>query len=87
MLNNIEKTNEMVKTKAAESAVTIYTAKEVAALLKTNVDYVHRLRKAGLLPFLKLGQYKVRKQALERFLTEYEGKDLTDPFSVKALDY
>lgn len=62
-------------------------AKEVAALLKTNVDYVHRLRKAGLLPFLKLGQYKVRKQALERFLAEYEGKDLTDPFAVKELNY
>ena len=87
MLNNIEKTNEVVKPKVAESAVTVYTAKEVAALMKTNVDYVHRLRKAGLLPFLKLGQYKVRKQALERFLTEYEGKDLTDPFSVKELDY
>ena len=36
----------------------LYTVKEVAALLKTNVDYVHKLRKAGLLPFLKLGQYK-----------------------------
>ena len=65
----------------------LLNAKEAAAVLKTNVDYVHRLRKAGLLPFLKLGQYKVRKQALERFLAEYEGKDLTDPFSVKELNY
>ena len=78
------KTNENLKN-YSEAAV-LYTAKEVAALLKTNVDYVHRLRKSGLLPFLKLGQYKVRKQALERFLFEYEGKDLTDPFSVKELD-
>ena len=87
MLNSIEKTSEIVKTKVTESVITVYTVKEVAALLKTNVDYVHRLRKAGLLPFLKLGQYKVRKQALERFLAEYEGKDLTDPFSVKELNY
>ena len=65
----------------------LLNVKEVAAVLKTNVDYVHRLRKAGLLPFLKLGQYKVRKQALESFLREYEGKDLTDPFTVKELIY
>ena len=63
-----------------------YTVKEVAELLKTNVDYVHKLRKAGILPFLKIGQYKVRKQALDLFLEMYEGKDLTDPFNVKELN-
>ena len=55
-------------------------------LLKTNVDYVHKLRKAGLLPFLKLGQYKVRRESLIEFLKRYEGKDLTDPFDIKELD-
>lgn len=64
----------------------LYTVKEVAELLKTNIDYVHKLRKAGLIPFLKIGQYKVRKQALELFLERYEGKDLTDPFNVKELN-
>ena len=64
----------------------LHTVKEVAELLKTNIDYVHKLRKAGLLPFLKIGQYKVRKQALELFLERYEGKDLTDPFDVKELN-
>lgn len=64
----------------------LYTVKEVAELLKTNIDYVHKLRKAGLLPFLKIGQYKVRKQSLELFLEKYEGKDLTDPFDVKELN-
>jgi len=63
----------------------IYTVKEVAELLKTNVDYVHALRKAGLLPFLKLGQYKVRRQALLDFLCKYEGYDLTNPYYVKEL--
>lgn len=71
----------------SESENILYTAKEVAQLLKTNVDYVHKLRKSGLLPFLKLGQYKVRKQALIDFLNRYEGKDLTNPFDVKELDY
>lgn len=64
----------------------LYTVKEVAELLKTNIDYVHKLRKAGLLPFLKIGQYKVRKQSLELFLERYEGKDLTDPFDIKELN-
>lgn len=63
----------------------LYTVSEVAKLLKTNPDYIHRLRKAGVLPFLKLGSYKVRKEALENFLKEYEGMDLTDPFKIKEL--
>lgn len=64
----------------------LYTVKEVAQLLKTNIDYVHKLRKARILPFVKIGQYKVRKQSLELFLEQYEGNDLTDPFNVKELN-
>lgn len=63
----------------------LYTVKEVAAILKTNIAYVHRLRKAGLLPFIKLGQYKVRKEALDEFLSKYQGYDLTDPENIEVL--
>ena len=63
----------------------VFTVAEVADILKCNVNYVHKLRKAGLLPFLKLGQYKCRKVALEQFLATYEGKDLTDPENIKDL--
>ena len=63
----------------------IYTVPEVAKILKSNVDYVHKLRKAGVLPFLKLGQYKCRKVALENFLATYEGKDVTDPTNITEL--
>ena len=63
----------------------LYTVKETAEILKCNVDYVHKLRKSGLIRFMKLGSYKVRKAELERFLAEGEGKDLTDPFNVKEL--
>ena len=62
----------------------LYTMKEVSEILKTNVTYVHRLRKSGLLPCIKLGTYKVRHQALEEFLKQYEGHDLTDPETVKG---
>ena len=64
----------------------LLTMKEVSEVLKTNVTYVHRLRKAGLLPCIKLGTYKVRKEALEKFLQKYEGYDLTVPEAVKVGD-
>lgn len=64
----------------------IFTVKETSEILKCNVDYVHKLRKAGLLPFLKLGSFKVRKEALEEFLRKYEGKDLTNPDDIKDLE-
>lgn len=63
----------------------LYTVPEVAKIIKSNVDYVHKLRKAGVLPFIKLGSYKCRRKALEEFLAKYEGCDLNDPFNVKSL--
>ncbi len=63
----------------------LFTVKEVAELLKVNVDTVHKLRKSGLIPFIKLGTYKVRKKALFDFLENYEGMDVTDPFHVKEI--
>ena len=65
----------------------LFTIKEVATILKTNVEYVHKLRRAGLIPCLKLGCYKVRRKALSEFLEKYEGKDLSDPFDIKELDF
>lgn len=63
----------------------LYTANEVAKILKVNVDYVHKLRKSGILPFLKIGQYKCRRSSLEKFLQDYEGKDITNPEYVRDL--
>ena len=63
----------------------LYTVKEVSEILKCNTDYVHKLRKSGLLRFMKLGSFKVRKEELERFLAEAEGNDLTDPSNVREL--
>lgn len=63
----------------------LLTVKEVAEVLKTNVTYVHRLRKAGLLPFLKIGCYKCRKETLAEFLAKYENHDLTDPENIRRL--
>lgn len=49
--------------KTAEERV-LYTVKEVSELIHTNQAYVYSLIKAGLLPVLKLGSYKIRKEAL-----------------------
>lgn len=60
----------------------LYTVPEVSKLIKTNTSYVYELIKAGRLPVLKLGSYKVRKVTLLEFLEQYEGKDLTDPYNI-----
>lgn len=61
----------------------LYTVKEVASILKTNVDYVYKLNKAGLLRFMKIGSLKCRKSTLEAFLAKYDGMDISDPFNIK----
>lgn len=60
----------------------LYTVKQVAEILQTNTDYVHKLRKSGVLKFMKLGQLKCRKETLEAFLRKYDGCE-DDPFNLK----
>lgn len=63
----------------------LYTVKEVSEIIHTNTNYVYDLIRRGFLPAMKLGNYKVRAEALENFLAESEGKDLTDLTAVKDL--
>lgn len=56
----------------------LYTAKEVSKILKVNVHKLYELIRAGMLPALKLGSIKIRKESLKEFLKKYEGMDLTD---------
>ena len=65
----------------------VYTVKEAAKVMKSHPTYVYELIKAGLIPVLKLGSYKIRKESLVDFLKKYEGKDLTDPYSIKKLEF
>ncbi len=57
----------------------VFTVKEVSEIIHTNQSYVYTLIKAGLLPALKLGSYKIRRETLLKFLENYEGYDLTKP--------
>lgn len=64
----------------------LYTVKETSKLLKTNTDYVYALIKKGKLKCLKLGSYKIRKSALEEFLKQYEGYDLSNLDNIIPLE-
>lgn len=64
----------------------LYTVPEVAQILKTNVDFVYKLQKAGLIRFMKIGRLKCRKKSLEEFLEKYDGCDISDPFHIKPVD-
>ena len=64
----------------------LYTVPEVAEILKTNVDYVYKLQRAGLIKFMKIGRLKCRKTTLEKFLEEYDGCDISDPFNIQSME-
>lgn len=64
----------------------LLTVKQVAATLKTNPAYVYRLKDAGLLKFMKLGNLKCRRNTLDEFIRSMEGMDATDPMHIKPLE-
>lgn len=49
----------------------LYTVKEAANVLKVNPSMVYELIKSRKLPYLLLGQKKVRGSDLERFIESY----------------
>lgn len=50
-----------------------------------DTGYVYRLLNHGLMKYLKMGSKKVRNSELNRFLAEYEGKDISNPADVKDI--
>jgi excisionase family DNA binding protein len=63
----------------------LLTVPEVAEILKTNVDYVYKLQRSGVIKFMKIGRLKCRKSTLEQFLEKYDGCDISDPFNIQTL--
>lgn len=64
----------------------LYTVKETAKILKTSPDNVYALYHAGVLPMLKLGSLKCRRETLEEFLKKAEGYDVSDPNNIVPLE-
>lgn len=63
----------------------IYTVKEVSQLLHTNPAFIYKLISTGMLPALKLGSLRIRKETLEQFLRQYEGYDLSDLANIRRI--
>ena len=61
----------------------LYSVHETAKILHSSPSYIYKLIAKGYLPAIKLGSYKIRKSTLEKFLQEYENKDLTDLSNIK----
>ncbi len=56
----------------------IYTTHEVAKILHSSPNYIYELIEKGKLKAIKLKSFKIRKSAVEEFLKENEGNDLSD---------
>ena len=63
----------------------VYSVKEISQLLHTNAALIYRFIELGLLPAIKLGSLRVRKQALDQFLVDYEGLDLSNPEEIRRI--
>lgn len=74
-----------MKTKTIEEKI-IYTTHEVAKILHSSPNYIYELIKKGKLKAVKLKSLKIRKSALEEFLQENEGNDLSDLENIKRLN-
>ncbi len=68
-----------------ESERLIYTVQEVATILHSSPNYIYELIEKGYLPALKLGSIKILKTSLIKFLTDYEGQDLSNIDNVKKM--
>ena len=73
-----------MKTNVIEEKM-IYTTHEVAKILHSSPNYIYELIKNGKLKAVKLKSLKIRKSALEEFLQENEGNDLSDLENIKRL--
>ena len=73
-----------MKTNVIEEKM-IYTTDEVAKILHSSPNYIYELIKKGKLTAVKLKSLKIRKTALEEFLKENEGNDLSDLENIKKL--
>lgn len=63
----------------------LISVSETAKRLKTNRNFVYELINKKLLVAMKLGSLKVRNSEINRFLRDYDGKDLTDLSNIKEL--
>ncbi len=59
---------------------------DVAEFLGISKNNVYTLIYSGILPAIKIGGYKVRKTTLLKFLSDYEGYDLSDIENIRKIE-
>ena len=64
----------------------IYTTHEVAKILHSSPNYIYELIRKEKLKAVKLKSLKIRRTALEEFLLENEGNDLSDLENIRKLN-
>lgn len=62
----------------------LLTVKDVAELLQVSPSSVYSLIHANVLPALKLKSFKVRPEAVDKFLADYEGNSLKKPSTLET---
>ena len=73
-MDNSKELKLMVK----DNVKLLYSVKETSEVLGVSKHCVYDLINKGLLPALKLGSLKIRRETLENFVKDIEGKDLSD---------
>ena len=81
----MSKTTSAPSTMETSEGRVVYSVKEISQLLHTNAALIYRFIELGLLPAIKLGSLRVRKQALDQFLVDYEGLDLSNPEEIRRI--
>ncbi len=64
----------------------LLSVSDVAKRLDISRNQTYDLINRGLIKTLKFKSLKVRNSEINRFLSEYEGKDLSDLDNIKNLD-
>ncbi len=56
--------------------------KEAAKMFGIPIQSMYDLTRAGVIPVIQFKSVYVRKSSIEKFLSEYDGKDLRDPYNI-----
>lgn len=63
------------------------TTTDIAKILKCGRQTVKEYMIAGLIPPIKVGTHlKARRHAVEDFMKYCDGKDISDPYSIKQIE-
>lgn len=69
-----------------EDSLKLLKVKEAAAILRVNANKVYELIRKGHIRALKLGDLKITRFEIERFINEAVGRDFSDLDDVKDIN-